>query len=434
MSFNNQVSNYGSYTYVASGTQPGPYKTIQAAINQVVTDGAKTTIFVHPGTYTENLTLHDGVNIQGSLEGEVIISGIHTPPAAGTFTISNCRLTSATHAFSSAAAGTADLTIDNCLFNLTNGYVFSLANWVGDLSITNSSDASVANAIVNNAGGSALTIKDSSIGAGATTMAIAGVTSIYNSRIFCSMAITGNAAVSIDGGSIIDGAISLATPATLEIYNSRVTSGAVACITTLSVGLTTLENVVLDSSAASAIAGTGQIELGEVVFNDVSVIAPTITYANASLLDASNINLENILFLANSAGNPGDVLTSNGVAAPTWQPAGGAGFTWTAAPADASFTVGSGVYNTKVTLLTMTLPATAAAGTLIAIQGTAVGLAGWSISQNAGQNIQFLETSSTVGVTGAVSSTSPDAGMTLLCTVADTTWNVISSIGSFNII
>jgi hypothetical protein len=265
-------------------------------------------------------------------------------------------------------------------------------------------------------------------------MAVTGVTSIYNSRIFCAMAITGNAAVSIDGGSIIDGAITLATPATLEIYNSRVTSGAVACITTTSAGLTTLENVVLDSSAGTVIAGTGQIELGEVVFSDVKVIAGTITYANGSTLAASNVNVEHILFLAGSAGSVGQVLTSNGVAAPTWQAGGGAGFSWVAAPANTSFTVGSGVYNTKVALLTMTLPVTAAAGTVIAIQGTAVGAGGWVIAQNAGQNIQVGTVSSTIGVGGSIASTNANDGITLLCTVADTTWNEVGMVGNLTIV
>lgn len=434
MAYTNQISNLSISPYIVTGTQPGPFHTIQSAIDQAVADGVTTTIFVRAGTYTENLTLATGINIQGANSDDVAIIGVHVPPAAGLIAISQCQLSSATSILSSAVAGTADITIDSCLLNATSGSLFALANWSGDLSITNCSDISASNSISTNTGGSALTIKDSSIGSGATAMAVTGVTSIYNSRIFCAMAITGNAAVSIDGGSIIDGAITLATPATLEIYNSRVTSGAVACITTTSAGLTTLENVVLDSSAGTVIAGTGQIELGEVVFSDVKVIAGTITYANGSTLAASNVNVEHILFLAGSAGSVGQVLTSNGVAAPTWQAGGGAGFSWVAAPANTSFTVGSGVYNTKVALLTMTLPVTAAAGTVIAIQGTAVGAGGWVIAQNAGQNIQVGTVSSTIGVGGSIASTNANDGITLLCTVADTTWNEVGMVGNLTIV
>ena len=112
----------------------------------------------------------------------------------------------------------------------------------------------------------------------------------------------------------------------------------------------------------------------------------------------------------------------------------GVGFTWVAAPADASLVNGQGAVNTKVTLLTMTLPATAAVGDVIGIQGSAAGLAGWSIAQNALQNIQLGNVSSTIGVGGSFTSTNANDGCVMVCTLADTTWNVISAIGNITIV
>lgn len=77
----------------------------------------------------------------------------------------------------------------------------------------------------------------------------------------------------------------------------------------------------------------------------------------------------------------------------------------------------------NVGLVTLTLPATSAAGDRIAIAGFGAG--GWTIAQNAGQNIQIGSTSSTVGVGGSVSSTNRYDSIALVCSVANTSWQAI---------
>jgi hypothetical protein len=434
MSYTNQLTNYGSYQYVVTGSNPGPFHTIQTAINQALADGATTTIFVQPGTYTENLTLYSGIDIQGSSEGQVTIIGLHTLPTTGTFTIANCYLVSDTDIFNQADAGTTVVVLQNCTFALLSGYIFNLINWTGDLGITRCLDSSTSNSIINNDSGAALAISDSLVGAGTTTMAVTGVTTIDNSNIFCPITGTGNAVINIDAGSIIDGAITIATPATLSIYNSRVTNGANPCITTTSVGLTTLENVILDCSGATAIAGTGQLELGEVVFNDVSVIAGTITYANASLLGASNINLENVLFLKNSSGTAGQVLTSSGAATPpVWS--NPVSTFWQITTTDAVTMVPDNGYipkNALGHLTTYTLPATSAVGTELEISGFDTHL--WTIAQNASQIVNVGSTATTTGVGGSITATSRYDAIRLVCVTSNTVWNLVSSVGNLSVV
>jgi hypothetical protein len=139
--------------------------------------------------------------------------------------------------------------------------------------------------------------------------------------------------------------------------------------------------------------------------------------------------------LGTAKGNSGDVLTSQGSSSvPIWAPASGSGFTWAAASADASLVNGHGVINTKAgSILTMTLPSTAAVGTVIGIQGSAAGAFGWTIVENTGQNIQFGNTSTTI-TSGSLTSTNNNDACTLICTVADTTWNVNTSIGNITIV
>ena len=74
-------------------------------------------------------------------------------------------------------------------------------------------------------------------------------------------------------------------------------------------------------------------------------------------------------------------------------------------------------------LVTLTLPTTAAFGTVINIVGKGAG--GWKVAQNAGQNIQLGSSSSTVGVAGYIQSTNQFDSIDLLCTTANTTWTVI---------
>lgn len=70
-----------------------------------------------------------------------------------------------------------------------------------------------------------------------------------------------------------------------------------------------------------------------------------------------------------------------------------------------------------------TLPATAAFGTAIDVIGKGAG--GWVVEQNAGQNIQIGNISSTVGATGSIESTNQYDSITLICTTADTTWTAL---------
>jgi hypothetical protein len=468
MAYSNQLTNYGSFRYVVTGTEPGPFHTIQAAINQALTDGSTTTILVRPGLYTENLTLYTGINLQGADEGQIIISGIHTPPAAGTFSIANCTLQSATHIFNGANAGTCALTLTNCLFDLTNGYIFNLALWTGNLRIKDGTDQSVTNAIITNTAAAALEITDSAIGAGLTAMAVTGVTTVFNSHLYCPLAITGNAVVSVDGGSVVDGAITVANPSSLFMYNSRINSGALSAITTASLaGLVSLANVVIDSSAVAAIDGTGNLSVGEVVYKDSNNVAVTIVYNNATELHCSNllanssveVTLGDVtitngqLVLGISGGTNGQIPIAATGANPAWStltsPTGTVAFTfgansigidaaggvnWIEATVATTMAPTNG-YITKIAIpgiLNYTLPVLAAQGTVIEITGFSVGL--FAILQNAGQQIHFGNVDTTGGAGGSITATGRYDSIRLVCTTANTDWNVLSSTGVFNIV
>ena len=90
------------------------------------------------------------------------------------------------------------------------------------------------------------------------------------------------------------------------------------------------------------------------------------------------------------------------------------------------------IVNNGASLVTLTLPATAAVGTTLRVVG--VSADGWSIAQNALQSINDGIVSTMVGTGGSLSSTQRYNAVELICVVANTTWNVISGQGNFTIV
>jgi hypothetical protein len=80
----------------------------------------------------------------------------------------------------------------------------------------------------------------------------------------------------------------------------------------------------------------------------------------------------------------------------------------------------------------LTLPSTAAFGSLIIV--VAKGTGGFQIQQNAGQTIHNLSSSTTTGSTGTVTSNNQYGTIELLCITTNTTWQVIDSMGNFDFV
>ncbi len=78
------------------------------------------------------------------------------------------------------------------------------------------------------------------------------------------------------------------------------------------------------------------------------------------------------------------------------------------------------------TLVTFTLPATAAIGDSVQVLGKGTGL--WTIAQNSGQTIHFGTLNTTTGVTGSLSSTNQYDCVRLRCITANTDWVVTGEV------
>lgn len=102
--------------------------------------------------------------------------------------------------------------------------------------------------------------------------------------------------------------------------------------------------------------------------------------------------------------------------------------TWTEETgASFNIAINNGYITNRATLVTATLPSTAAQGSLMRIVN--IGAGGVKIAQNAGQTIRRGTNSSTTGATGFIQSINQYTSVSLLCTVANNDFQVIDGDG-----
>lgn len=101
-------------------------------------------------------------------------------------------------------------------------------------------------------------------------------------------------------------------------------------------------------------------------------------------------------------------------------------FTWNdVTGTSASMAVNNGYVADNAALVTLTLPSTAAFGSLIEVTGGVNGTGLWKIAQNSGQTIHFGNVATTTGVGGYLQATAQYDSVRLLCNKTDTDWVVL---------
>lgn len=243
----------------------GRFTTIQAAINAAT---AGETVFIRPGTYTENITLKDGVNLTAFTRDVNIvqINGTITMNAAGTVNISGITVqTNGATAVSFSSANIQSLRFFNCNLTSTNA----------DL-ITNS----------NSSASSSLVFENCTMTAAATYKIFVATMTGVITCINCGLGGASTTAWTSTAGNIvfrfctISQVFSISSTATVQIYNciigtnnllfgtlatgtnciafnSRISTGTASIFSITSTGSVTVENSILQSSNASTVTGTG---------------------------------------------------------------------------------------------------------------------------------------------------------------------------------
>lgn len=105
------------------------------------------------------------------------------------------------------------------------------------------------------------------------------------------------------------------------------------------------------------------------------------------------------------------------------------GLAWSVITGDQTASVNNGYICNKAGTLALALPATSAVGDIIEVTGINTAL-GWQITQASGQQIFAGTTSTTLGATGTFTSSATRDSLRIVCITANTTWQVLSSVGN----
>lgn len=135
-----------------------------------------------------------------------------------------------------------------------------------------------------------------------------------------------------------------------------------------------------------------------------------------------------------ASSSTGQILTSafNGTwYYPVWTNAPSQ-FTWVTITADTIAAINTGYIINDTALVTLTLPGTAAVGSVVKVTGKGTG--GWKVGQPAGLTIYFGFSTSTAGTGGSLASTHLRNSIELVCITPNTEWNVVSSVGNITIV
>lgn len=298
MTFTHALStnNYGPAKFIVdSKAADGTHTTIAAAISAA---SSGETIFIRPGTYTENLTLKAGVNLcaytcNASLNGTfgVIIQGKCTFTGAGTVNISGIQLlTNSDFALAVTGSNASVVNLSNCFINCSNnsgishtsnssGSVINFYNCNGVLGTTG-----IAFFISTSAGAIALqycNIQNTGLSTTASTISTGACVISYSNLVF-PITSSSSAILQITNASIIPGAAGLNVTAVTHggassncyIYHTTLSSGsstAIVCTATLDVA----QLKILSSSTTSWCSGAGTVTYSNISTQTTAPITAT---------------------------------------------------------------------------------------------------------------------------------------------------------------
>lgn len=185
---------------------------------------------------------------------------------------------------------------------------------------------------------------------------------------------------------------------------------------------TTTINQLLYSGSANVISGLATENSAILATNSSGVPAFIGSLTNGQILVGSTGATPTAATL--TAGS--NIFISNGAGSITISATGLGGFSWTTVTGTSQNMVSNNGYiANNAGLVTLALPATSNVGDELDVIGKGAG--GWAISQGAGQSIVFGSHTTTVGAGGSLSSTNAKDCFYMICTVANTEWEIASA-------
>ncbi len=323
------------YIVSTGGSSDGAtHTTITAAYAAAVAAGGVQTVFIQPGTYTENLTLSPNVNLSAytcdAITPNVTIIGKISASFTGTATISNVRLqTNSDFCLVLSSANATNLYLFGCNINVLSGTGISITNSAGSsakLHLYYCSGGTAAGTLLfNKSGNCELKFYYGTFGGPGDASIVSGTGLDFNYSIFNNAVTNSGAAPMVVGNSTIFnittsgsatisssnsflGVVTLAGTGTLTAANCYFGSLS-PTVTALIIGAGTtanLTNCTIDSSNAAAISGAGTINYAGLNFINTSSSITVTTQTNlkagpSETFGSSNSGLTNTLTVTNTS-------------------------------------------------------------------------------------------------------------------------------------
>lgn len=393
MAISNPSQQFGNSQFVVDPTLgKGSYQTITAAL---AASSSGDTIYVRPGTYTEDLSTNlGGRTIIGATVGtnafNVVIVGNHS----FTQNASACAFQSISFQASggiawsvgSSGAGNSSLYLEGCQVINSGGTAIQITSATGTGSVQAFYTAITGSTVGINAANGTLRLENNTV-TGTASNAL---------QIGASMAVT---ATNVDFISGSDAVSVTSATGSLSSEISSYTATAAAFHFTANGIVSSISDTVNSSNGSGyfsdATSSVGQLKYSAMVLSGTATgIDPQVTPTALPLISSSG------LVTSNETGNI--VMQAN----------------------HRYFVTGG--------TPTLTLPSISSAGDVIK-----VGLRGgasWTIAQTAGQQIYMGSSNTTLGVGGSLASTAAGDFITLVCQTANTIWQCESSIGNITIV
>lgn len=305
-------NNYGVAKWIVDPTLgQGTHQTITAALTSAASGD---TIFIRPGTYTENLTLKAGVNITSfTCEGDVrngsnvVINGKTSFTAAGKVVMSGLSFKNTAaldYCISVTGASGSTLELTNCFIlaaqnsaiQITGSGNCNLSYCGGDFSTSGFN-------FFDNSSSGTLTFEGCLMGDGASTTAStasgSGNLNIFNSSVAFPITVSGSQSLTADNSQFLNSGINTTLltfggSGTGFIRNCSYDTGTASAV---SIGGTlTMAGCIIRSSNTNAITGAGTLRSADLSFVGSSSTINTSTVTRvpmASIYAPTGISFDN---------------------------------------------------------------------------------------------------------------------------------------------
>lgn len=278
------------YIVSAGGLTDGAnYTTIQSAINAAVLAGGNQTVFIQPGTYTENITLAANINLSAyvcdAYTPNVIIKGKISCSYTGIASISGVQLlTNSDYVINQSGATQNVIRLINCYINVNDNTAIntSSASGISQIELYNcKQETSGNNILFTNSGAGKINIyggiynRDTGTSGACTVSGTGSVNLIGCSYFGNSITVTNHGTIQMSWSSLL-GAISISGDSpSCSISNSQISNGGASCITINSGIILPVFNVNLSSPNTNVITGAGTLQYCGLLFGNSSTINVT---------------------------------------------------------------------------------------------------------------------------------------------------------------